>query len=291
MRDDFAVFILTHGRPDDVITVDSLEVSGYTGKTYIVIDNQDPTEQQYRDRFGEQVLQFSKKEIGKTFDATSGLSMGSATVVYARNAVWQLARDVGVRYFMVLDDDYSGFSFRFFGRRYDNTFKTLGSFTIKNIDPVLDAMVQFLATTPTLTLAMAQGGDFIGGKRSALGRLVLRRKAMNSFVCDTEKPFMFEGPINEDVNTYVTLGGRGELFFTYSGLQLVQTATQTNQGGLTDAYLETGTYVKSFLTVIMAPSCVDIRTMGNISRRLHHRVKWNAAVPKIMSEAYRKGDS
>ena len=43
MRDDFCVFILTHGRPDQVHTYDSLMKAGYTGKVYIVIDNEDKT--------------------------------------------------------------------------------------------------------------------------------------------------------------------------------------------------------------------------------------------------------
>ena len=43
MRDDFAAFILTHRRPDNVQTVKALAASGYTGKTYIVVDDLDPT--------------------------------------------------------------------------------------------------------------------------------------------------------------------------------------------------------------------------------------------------------
>ena len=41
MRDDFAVMILTHGRADRVYTLKSLRKGGYTGKVYIVIDNED----------------------------------------------------------------------------------------------------------------------------------------------------------------------------------------------------------------------------------------------------------
>ena len=44
MRDDFCVFILTHGRPDRVITYKTLLNAGYTGRVYIVIDDEDKTE-------------------------------------------------------------------------------------------------------------------------------------------------------------------------------------------------------------------------------------------------------
>ena len=38
--EDFAVFILTHGRADNVKTYKTLKRFGYTGKIYIIIDNE-----------------------------------------------------------------------------------------------------------------------------------------------------------------------------------------------------------------------------------------------------------
>jgi len=35
----FAVFILSNGRPDNVITYRSLRSHGYTGKIYIIVDD------------------------------------------------------------------------------------------------------------------------------------------------------------------------------------------------------------------------------------------------------------
>ena len=43
MREDFCVFILTHGRHDRVHTYNTLLKAGYTGKIYIVIDDEDQT--------------------------------------------------------------------------------------------------------------------------------------------------------------------------------------------------------------------------------------------------------
>lgn len=63
----FVAFILTHGRPDRVLTYEKLRKHGYTGKIYIVCDDEDKTLPEYRKRFGD-VLVFSKSEIAKTFD-------------------------------------------------------------------------------------------------------------------------------------------------------------------------------------------------------------------------------
>lgn len=52
MRNDFAVFILTHGRADNVATMGALKKSGYTGKWYMIIDDEDETVDQYYKNFG-----------------------------------------------------------------------------------------------------------------------------------------------------------------------------------------------------------------------------------------------
>ena len=135
---------------------------------------------------------------------------------------------------------------------------------------------------------MGQGGDFIGGKNSGLWKKKLKRKAMNSFICSVNRPFKFIGRINEDVNTYTRSASVGDLFFTTALLRLNQKETQSSKGGMTDVYLSSGTYIKSFYTIMLMPSSVSINTMGIAHRRLHHRIKWNNTVPKIINEKYKK---
>lgn len=110
MRDDFAVFILTHGRPDKIVTLKSLKKGNYSGKWYVVIDNEDEKESEYRRKYGDHVLQFDKKAISETFD-TMDLSEDRRTIVYARNVCFELAKQIGVRYFLELDDDYVCFMY------------------------------------------------------------------------------------------------------------------------------------------------------------------------------------
>ena len=43
MRNDFAIFILSHGRANKVKTLKTLKDCGYNGKWYIIIDNEDKT--------------------------------------------------------------------------------------------------------------------------------------------------------------------------------------------------------------------------------------------------------
>ena len=53
MRDDFAAFILTHGRADNVITYNTLRKQGYTGKIILLIDNEDAQIDDYKRKYGD----------------------------------------------------------------------------------------------------------------------------------------------------------------------------------------------------------------------------------------------
>ncbi|MFQ6242865.1 hypothetical protein ACNSO7_24525 [Yersinia enterocolitica] len=281
MRNDFCVFILTHGRPEKVYTWDLLARSGYTGKTYIVVDDEDKTRQQYIERFGDKVLVFSKAEIASRFDEADNFG-DRRSIFYARNACFELAGQVGCKYFIQFDDDYVAFQLRV-DREFNPSYRL-----IKNFDAVLEAMLAFYEIIPAKSIAMAQGGDFLGDSRKSGKTAWVKRKAMNSFICSTERPFRFMGRINEDVNTYTTLGRRGELFMTIGAVQLLQKRTQSNAGGMTELYLDSGTYVKSFYSVMFSPSCVKISLMGSTHKRIHHKVIWDNAAVKVISEIHKK---
>jgi hypothetical protein len=281
MRDDFCVFILTHGRPDRVHTYKQLKNSGYTGKVFIVIDDEDKTGPQYVERFGDKVLTFQKGAVAKTFDEGDNFK-DRRTIVYARNACFDLAKQVGCKFFIELDDDYTSFYHRFDGQfRYRPK-------PIRSLDAVWTAMLEFFEASPFKSVAMAQGGDFIGGEDSNMSDSIkCLRKAMNSFICSVDRPFQFFGRINEDVNAYTAGQRSGQALATVTQVSITQLQTQQNAGGMTDVYLASGTYMKSFYSVMFAPSCVQVRDMG-MNRRIHHQVAWENCTPKIVPESARK---
>lgn len=273
MRSDFCIFILTHGRPDNVITLKTLRHSGYTGDCYLVLDDEDETYPQYCKNFGEdKIVRFSKSDYDGRFDKMDNFGK-RGLVVYARNACFDIAKKLGYKYFAEYDDDYYWFEIRTMEKSYG----------VKHMDNILEGMLEFLETTNIKTIALSQGGDNMGGYKGKL----CGRKAMNSFMCSVDRPIEFIGSINEDANTYTRDGITGDVFLTLWNVQLDQHDTQANGGGLTEAYLNYGTYVKSFYTVMCAPSCTTIRQFYTKNMRLHHRINPVAAYPKIISEKYK----
>jgi len=281
---EIAIFILSHGRPNNVITYQTLRKSGYTGRIFIICDDEDKTLSEYKEKYKGEVIVFSKNNYEGKFDIMDNFT-GNKVIVYARNACYDIARKLNLDYFFEYEDDYKNFQYR----SIDGN--SLRGKTIRNLDEILDKMIICLDNTKVNTIAFAQGGDFIGGAKSFENN-TYKRKAMNSFVFkvnqNIEDDVIFRGRMNDDVNTYLMQGKIGKLFFQFSAVSLVQIATQANSGGNTEAYKSFGTYVKSFYSVMAAPDCCRIDLMGRINKRIHHKVMWNNAVPKIMSEAHKK---
>lgn len=287
MKNDFAVFILTHGRPDNVVTYKTLRRAGYTGQIYLLVDDEDRLSEKYIENYGDEVIIFNKREAADITDAGDNFKKRNS-VIYARNKNFEIAKNMGLKYFWQLDDDYDFFRWRI---TPDGKFMSSG-YWLADLDSVLKAMVNFMESSQIHCCAFTQGGDWIGGesgtpmKRFHSGKLM--RKVMNSFLFCVDRPLKFYGRMNDDVNMYVVNGMRGMVFITLPQIMLNQASTQQNEGGLTEMYLELGTYVKSFYTVMFAPSCTKINMMGRNARRLHHSIKWKFATPQILDEKHRK---
>lgn len=280
---DYTVFIISNNRPNKVYTDIMLKKYNYTGTSYIVLDDEDKSVNEYIKKFGaDRIKIFNKKEIADKTDEGNNFN-NRRTTTHARNACFDIAEQLGYKYFLVLDDDYTVFRYR-----YIDKYITKGY--VNNLDNLFLQTFKFYKNNNFISIAFAQGGDFIGGESCGLLKNYIYngRKCMNSFFCSTDRRFWFLGQLNEDVNTYVTYGNKGGLFLTIPFVGLEQKATQLTNGGMTDAYLKYGTYVKSFTTVMMQPSSVFVAMMGFTKNRLHHRVIQRNTVPMIVKEMYKK---
>lgn len=272
----FAMFVLSHGRPKYKKTFECLCKSGYTGNIVFIVDDQDESVDGYIHEYGfENVYVFNKEEYARRTDSMNNFNDRKAAV-FARNACWDIAKDLGYDYFCVMDDDTLSFAH-----------KTKEKERIsKKFDDVCKYFVTFLVNTPCLSVSFAQGGDFIGGYNPEVRNY--KRKCMNSWFCMTNRPFKYYGTMNDDLNGCIVNGIRGGVFLTIYSYMLHQPLTQQNNGGVSDAYSKYGTYVKSFYSVMLAPSFVKIRLMGCKDYRLHHKIDYKKSYPCIIREINKK---
>ena len=279
--DDFAVMILCHGRPDNTPTFDTLRKYGYTGRIIIVCDDEDKTLPQYQALYPE-VEVFSKDYVATYMDAMDN-SNDRRCAVYARNACFDIAEKLGLKYFCEADDDYLGWIYRW---EEDGVLYRSKS---ANLDDVFEAYLDFLETNENIfSVAFGQPGDYIGGAGSRLHKMRYRRKCMNSWICKTDRRFTFNGRMNDDQLTYSLYGMRGKLFYTFDGFMIDQPETQQVKGGMTDMYLGAGTYQKTFFSIMCCPSFIKAGMMGDKHYRIHHQVDHKCAYPMLISDKYKK---
>ena len=86
MRNDFAVFILTHGRADNVVTVPAIKKAGYTGKIYFIIDDEDEQAEEYKKNFGaDRVIIFDKQAAYDRADTMDNFNDTGQSFMLAMN--------------------------------------------------------------------------------------------------------------------------------------------------------------------------------------------------------------
>jgi hypothetical protein len=111
---------------------------------------------------------------------------------------------------------------------------------------------------------------------------------MNSFICRTDKRIEdFKGTMNEDVAAYTINGQRGNIMLSCNKVSIVMGASQSADGGMSEFYKETGTYVKTAYSLVTSPSCVRVAYMsddrgGGTGGRIHHNVIGKNAFVKIV---------
>lgn len=280
------VFILTHGRPNKQDSLTMLRQGNYSGDWYMVLDDMDDTREEYERQYGkDHIIVFDKKAEAKNVDTCDNFDKWGV-ILFARSVCFRLAAERGYTHFVELDDDYKEFEVRWV--KGDK----LMTRRVTRLDDFFAAMWDYLDSAPRLdSVAAMQGGDFIGGRDCYILRESREapRKAMNTFFCRTDRRVNFLGRINEDVNTYTKEGNAGRLFLSMLPVCVVQGTTQKNKGGMTETYIDGGTYLKSFYSVILMPSAVKIALMGDTHLRIHHNVEWEYCVPKILDPKWKKG--
>ena len=92
---NFAVFILTNGRANNVITYNKLRKHGYSGKIYLLIDDEDSQIEAYKEKYKDQVVVFPKQ---KAIDMTDSGDCKTIAVVESQAAADALVDKYSERY-------------------------------------------------------------------------------------------------------------------------------------------------------------------------------------------------
>lgn len=277
LRSDFCIFVITHKNVRNRTTKFLVDECDCKYPIYQIVDDKDPCLEEYKTVYGDRLCVFSKDYYRDRFDIMDNFNFDKV-VVFARNACFDIAEKLGYKYFITFDDDYRQIAFRFGGEKWLNVRDC-------DFDSILTAYVDFYSKFDKLKiLAFMQGGDF-----TAMSRGIIKRKAMNSMFFSTERRVEFKGRLNEDVNAYTRLNSLGDICVSFPMISVVVQRMTQHGSGLTDAYLNYGTYVKSFYSVMQCPSFIKVGVIRGMSHnRIHHDIDSDCGVTKIISSRYKK---
>lgn len=285
MKYNFCYFILSHERADNIQTYKQLKKLNTKYPVFILIDDTDSQQDLYKEKYGDKVIIFNKKEYKTKLNIDMMDNFENMiNCVIPRNYCFYIAKRMGFDYFAELDDDYNLIQFRI----PDYTKQKLYGKNISNFDNIIDIHLNFLENTPTVSLAFAQGGDYVGGIHSQIIQKQYRRKAMNFIFHKTNRPVKYIGTLNDDVTAYTHWGSIGQIYLTFSHLNVHQPPTQQQKGGLTDAYQD-GTYLKTIYSLLPSPRQIKITYHPGMNR-IHHLIQWKYVTPCILNQKYKKNE-
>lgn len=244
----FAIFILTNGRPNHQYTLEFLRKS-FKGDVFLVCDNEDKALKEYQRNYGEQVIVFDKKEWVSKSDPMDNFQSKNS-VLYARNAVFEIAKDMGYEYFVMVDDDVTGLSFR-----YEKDGKLVGK-PVKDFNKVSSAILETMDNTGTDFFSFGMDKIYIGGSSNGQYQKKIIDKVYCFIFCRTEQQHFYKGIMNEDEINNILSMSVGKLAKSLTAIQInYKPIGRDNIGGNAETYNENGyySYVRNFYPIIAFP--------------------------------------
>ena len=271
------ILIPSYHRPYNVKTAKYFLKKGWDPKKiHIVIDDEADDRVDYENEtelLGCNLHIFNMAEARARFDYVHRPSVSRRSAGQARNMFYDLVKDLGIDFYLVIDDDTTNYQVRPYAV-YTRSAKG------EDLVNVFDAIREFMLKRKIGVFGLSQTGDMF-----AVPYLnVLRNKVMNTTFINTKYIYRGERGI-QDNDTSQFVGIMNEGYFTgslASGLVLAQTASAKQDGGLTDLYRENKLLNKSLVTPIQFPTAIHAEKQQKNGGRLHHKINARYLYPKIL---------
>lgn len=272
------IFIPSYHRPTNCKTAKYFLRIGYDPqKIHIFLDSEADDIEKYREVFEKDNINihvFDMDEARKRYDYVHRASPSLRSAGQARNMFMDFAKNNGIDFYLVMDDDTQSFQVRKYGV-YDRTSQPQDIFLF------FDWVEAFMKKRKIGLFGFSQTGDFYSQKKDTR---IYRQKVMNTTFY--LMPYIYRGERGvQDDDTSLFAGLKNEGYFTgslLSGLILQQTLSATSPGGLTDLYNECKLLNKSLVTPIQFPSAIYAERQKMNGGRLHHKINYRFLTPCIM---------
>lgn len=277
---DFSIplFVPSYHRADNLKTVNYFIGLGYPAELITVfVDSEADDIDEYRavcKQKGCNLHVFDMGEARSRYDYVHRVSVSRRSAGQARNMFYDYARERGIEFYVVQDDDTSNMQIRPFGKYFRVA-------NINDIEIVFTDVKEMMTRRHIGLFGLSQTGDVYSNE---FDTKLFRPKVMNTTFVNTKYIYRGERGV-QDNDTSQFVGVMNEGLFTGSlayGLVLLQTPSATAKGGLTDLYNECKLMNKSLVTPIQFPSAIYAEKQPMNGGRVHHHIESRYLFPKIM---------
>lgn len=276
------IFVPSYHRPNNIKTALYFKSIGYDiSKVTVFVDDEADDFVEYEQAchaIGCNLHRFDMAEARARYDYVHRASKARRSAGQARNMFQDYAKEHGIDFYCVIDDDTNHFEK-----------KRIGNKPYAGMAKLDDILYQMQETEELMrrhrigVFAWSQTGDFIGGDNYC----VYRRKVMNTTFYLL--PYIYRGERgvqDDDTSLFTGIMNRGLFTGSFgSGVVLYQMQSATQAGGLTDLYNECKLLNKALVVPIQFPSAVYACRQIKNGGRIHHRIENKYLYPRIL-----KGD-
>lgn len=275
------VFILTHGRPNTQLTLKMLREYEYSGKIFLVLDDTDKTIQQYIDNYGaENLIIFNKNHYINSVETVTN-SPKYACILYAKAAVEDIAQSMGLKSFIIADDDLTGIRFR-----YENDGKLASKKIGKNFNKVIAYLNELMLSTNITALSPLYTSFFIGGVSALTPSHIESARFTYIFVLrNASHKVEWLADYGEDNITSFEQNKQGYLQLGIPYLQEDSVSpTVRLEGGMSETYA-TDTFALCMRCIVVEPAYISTQWYNG---KYVPKIQRKNSLPKIISGRYKK---
>jgi len=271
------ILIPSYHRHDNIKTAKFFIRKGYDAKKiHVFIDDEADDYLEYKEstrKLGCNLYVFCMKEARERFDYVHRASKSRRSAGQARNMFYEFAKELKLDFYVVMDDDTTGFEIRPFG-----VYNRIAD--MDEINAVFYGVKDFMKKHKVGMFGLSQTGDMF----ARTNKNILRNKVMNTTFINPAYIYRGERGV-QDNDTSQFVGVMNEGYFTgslASGLVLKQTVSAKASGGLTELYHECKLLNKSLIIPIQFPSLCHAEKQKRNGGRLHHKINHKNLSPKII---------
>lgn len=266
---NFAYFIVSYGKPNNIKTLKELLRLNVQYPIYIVIGADDPCVEEYQKQFKSNLILFDKNDYIDKVDELGWYSITHKVCTYSRLAVEDYAETAGIEYIGYLFDDINKFALRYIKQG------KVASISRFNLDMIIDMYIDLLNSSDKISIVGPPNSSFYIGISQDRQDDYSTRYGNFMIYSVKKQPKKYTASVLEDMHIILSENKVGNLSICPFGLHISADAPKITK----DAYGD-----MSYLEWLEQYSIL----MGITVSAANPQIKYSKFTPMIVDEKWRK---